>query len=207
MAEDPWSRTFGSQGVYGVQHGGGCTGRWRCVYHNPAALKPGIAFPLTLEQCFRVAGIRAAATLVVLDVARAFQVTRIKVECFRDERFVKARRVNPKNFFAELKRRNVYKVAVAYAIVGWLVMQIAATVVPALHLSDAITSTVVLLVILGFPIALIFAWAFELTPEGWKRTEDVDLSKSITHKTGRKLDFIIIAVLLLVISILLFQCL
>jgi len=113
--------------------------------------------------------------------------------------------VNPKNFFAELKRRNVYKVAVAYVIVGWLVMQIAATVVPALHLSDAVTSAVVLLVILGFPIALIFAWAFELTPEGLKRTEDIDLSKSITRKTGRKLDFLIIAVLLLVIGILLFQ--
>src|SRR5216117_3042839 len=84
------------------------------------------------------------------------------------------RTVNPKNFFAELKRRNVYKVAVAYAIVGWLVMQIAATVVPALHLSDAITSAVVLLVILGFPIALIIAWAFELTPEGIKRTEFAD---------------------------------
>jgi TolB-like protein/Tfp pilus assembly protein PilF len=81
--------------------------------------------------------------------------------------------VNPKNLFAELKRRNVYKVAVVYAIVGWLVMQIAATVVPALHLSDAITSAVVLLVILGFPIALILAWAFELTPEGLKRTEDL----------------------------------
>ena len=82
--------------------------------------------------------------------------------------------MNPRNFFAELKRRNVYKVAVTYAIVGWLVMQIAATVVPALHLSDAITSAVVLLVILGFPIALIFAWAFELTPEGLKRTEFAD---------------------------------
>ncbi len=79
--------------------------------------------------------------------------------------------MNPHNFFAELRRRNVYKVAVTYAIVGWLVMQIAATVVPALHLSDAITSAVVLLVILGFPIALIIAWAFELTPEGLKRTE------------------------------------
>jgi TolB-like protein len=82
--------------------------------------------------------------------------------------------VNANNFFAELKRRNVYKVAVAYAIVGWLVMQIAATVVPALHLPDAITSAVVVLVILGFPIALIFAWAFELTPEGLKRTEFAD---------------------------------
>src|SRR6266436_4650199 len=113
--------------------------------------------------------------------------------------------MNPKKFLTELKRRNVYKVAVVYAIVGWLVMQIAATVVPALHLSDAITSAVVLLVILGFPIALILAWAFELTPEGLKRTEDVDLSKSITHKTGRKLDFFIIGVLLAVVAILIFQ--
>jgi len=82
--------------------------------------------------------------------------------------------VNLRKFFAELKRRNVYKVAVAYAIVGWLMMQIAATVVPALHLSDAITSAVVLLVILGFPIGLILAWAFELTPEGIKRAEVAD---------------------------------
>jgi TolB-like protein/Tfp pilus assembly protein PilF len=82
--------------------------------------------------------------------------------------------MNPKNFFIELKRRNVYKVAVVYAIVGWLVMQVAATVGPALHLSDAITSAVVLLVILGFPIALILAWAFELTPEGIKRTDEIE---------------------------------
>jgi len=63
-----------------------------------------------------------------LDVAHAFQVTRIKIECCRDEPFVKARRVNPKNFFAELKRRNVYKVAIAYAVVGWLLVQIATQV-------------------------------------------------------------------------------
>jgi hypothetical protein len=60
-----------------------------------------------------------------LDLARAFQVTRIKVECCRNERFVKARRVNPKNFFIELKRRHVYRVAVAYAILGWLLIQVA----------------------------------------------------------------------------------
>jgi hypothetical protein len=59
-----------------------------------------------------------------LGVARAFQVTRINVECCRDERFVKARRVNLKNFFAELKRRPVYKVAIAYAVVAWLLIQI-----------------------------------------------------------------------------------
>jgi adenylate cyclase len=99
--------------------------------------------------------------------------------------------MNPKNFFAELKRRNVYKVAVAYAIVGWLVMQIAATVVPALHLSDAITSAVVLLVILGFPIALIIAWAFELTPEGLKRTEAADAAP-IWRSTHRAWIYVVI---------------
>ena len=96
--------------------------------------------------------------------------------------------MNPKNFFAELKRRNVYKVAVAYAIVGWLMMQVAATVVPALHLSDAITSAVVLLDILGFPIALVLAWAFELTPEGLKRTESADElpKKSTRSRKGKR---------------------
>lgn len=73
--------------------------------------------------------------------------------------------MNPRNFFAELKRRNVYKVAVAYAVVGWLAMQVAATVAPALHLPDGITTAVVVLTLLGFPIALVIAWAFELTPE------------------------------------------
>jgi TolB-like protein/lipoprotein NlpI len=84
--------------------------------------------------------------------------------------------MNPRGFFGELKRRNVYKVAVAYAVVGWLVMQVASTVVPALHLPDTITTAVVVLTLLGFPIALVLAWAFELTPEGIKRTEDVDRS-------------------------------
>jgi len=109
--------------------------------------------------------------------------------------------VNPKNFFAELKRRNVYKVAVAYGIVGWLVMQIAATVVPALHLSDAITSAVVLLVILGFPIALIFAWAFELTPEGIKRTEFAD---ELPKKSARNRAWIYVVVIAGTISVGLF---
>src|SRR6266550_3085924 len=141
----------------------------------------------------------------ILDVARAFQVTRIKVECFRNERFVKARTVNPKNFFAELKRRNVYKVAIAYAVVAWLLMQIATQVFPFLEIPNWAIRLVIMLIVIGFPIALVIAWAFELTPEGLKRTEDVDLNKSIRRKTGRKLDFFIIAVLLLVISILIFQ--
>jgi TolB-like protein len=106
--------------------------------------------------------------------------------------------VNLRNFFTELQRRNVYKVAVAYAIVGWLVMQIAATVVPALHLSDAITSAVVLLVILGFPIALIFAWAFELTPQGLKRTEFAD---ELPKKSARSRAWIYVVVVAGAISV------
>jgi TolB-like protein/Tfp pilus assembly protein PilF len=78
------------------------------------------------------------------------------------------------NFFAEMKRRNVYKVAVAYAVVGWLVIQVSSTVLPTFHAPEWVVQTLVVLVALGFPIALVIAWAFELTPEGLKRTEDVD---------------------------------
>src|SRR6266487_3075599 len=78
------------------------------------------------------------------------------------------------NFFAELKRRNVYKVAVAYAVVGWLLIQVATQVFPFFEIPNWAVRLVVLATIAGFPIALIIAWAFELTPEGIKRTEDVD---------------------------------
>ncbi len=113
--------------------------------------------------------------------------------------------MNAKNFFAELKRRNVYKVAIAYAVVAWLLMQVASQIFPFFEIPNWAVRLVVLVLIIGFPIALILAWAFELTPEGIKRTEDVDLRPTLTRKTGRKLDFFIIAVLLLVIAILLFQ--
>jgi TolB-like protein/Flp pilus assembly protein TadD len=83
--------------------------------------------------------------------------------------------MNPKNFFGELKRRNVYKVAVAYAIVGWLLVQIATQVFPFLEIPNWVVRLVIVFVAIGFPIALVIAWAFELTPEGIKRTEDVDL--------------------------------
>src|SRR5438045_2921231 len=81
--------------------------------------------------------------------------------------------MNQRNFFAELKRRNVYKVAVAYAIVGWLLIQIATQVFPFLEISNWVVRLVIALVAIGFPVALIIAWAFELTPQGIKRTEDV----------------------------------
>ena len=80
------------------------------------------------------------------------------------------------NFFAELKRRNVYKVAVAYAVVGWLLVQVATQVFPFFEIPNWTVRLVVLAIVIGFPIALIVAWAFELTPEGLKRMEDVDLT-------------------------------
>src|SRR5437899_5279018 len=113
--------------------------------------------------------------------------------------------MNPRNFFAELQRRNVYKVAIAYAVVAWLLLQAASILFPTFEAPPWTMKVFVAVIALGFPIALVLAWAFELTPEGIKRAEDVDLSKSITRKTGRKLDFSIIAVLLLAIAILLFQ--
>src|SRR5204863_7138317 len=103
-----------------------------------------------------------------------FQIMRIQVDCCRDERLVNARRVNPKNFFAELKRRNVYKVAIAYGVVAWLLMQIASQIFPFFEIPDWAVRLVVLLLIIGFPVALIIAWAFEVTPEGVKRTEAAD---------------------------------
>ena len=86
-----------------------------------------------------------------------------------------------RNFFAELRRRNVYKVAVAYAIVGWLLVQIATQVFPFLEIPNWVVRLVIALVALGFPIALMIAWAFELTPEGIRRTEDVDLTERRTR--------------------------
>src|SRR5258707_11954363 len=87
----------------------------------------------------------------------------------------------PINFFAELKRRNVYKVAVAYAVVAWLLIQVATQVFPFFEIPNWTVRLVVLAVIAGFPIALFIAWAFELTPEGVKRTEEVD----VTEKRSR----------------------
>ena len=102
--------------------------------------------------------------------------------------------MNPRNFFAELKRRNVYKVAVAYGVVAWLLIQVTDTVFPRLNLPDWAVTLVIVLVLLGFPVAVVLAWAFELTPEGVVRAEDVAPGKSITRKTGRKLTVVIVLV-------------
>ena len=103
------------------------------------------------------------------------------------------------SFFAELKRRNVFKVGVAYAIVAWLLVQITSIVAPALHLPEWTLSLIIYLTIIGFPLALFLAWAFELTPEGIKPTSDVDKAQSITRATGQKLNHIIITMLSLAV--------
>src|SRR6266480_2097844 len=90
--------------------------------------------------------------------------------------------MNPKEFFGEAKRRNVYKVAAAYAVVGWLLIQVATQVFPFLEIPNWAIRLVILLTALGFPVALIIAWAFELTPEGIKRTETADATRQ--HSRG-----------------------
>src|SRR4026209_1652010 len=82
--------------------------------------------------------------------------------------------MNLPSFFGELKRRNVYKVAIAYAVVAWLLMQVASQIFPFFEIPNWAVRLVVLLLIIGFPLALILAWAFELTPEGIKRTDEIE---------------------------------
>src|SRR5438067_3697294 len=89
--------------------------------------------------------------------------------------------MNPKIFFGELKRRNVYKVGVAYAIVAWLLMQVASQIFPFFEIPNWVVRLVILLLVIGFPIALIIAWAFEVTSEGIKRTETADAAGLRSH--------------------------
>jgi len=107
--------------------------------------------------------------------------------------------------WGELKRRNVVRVAIAYAVVSWLSIEVSATTFPMLKLPEWAATFVTVLLIIGFPVALIFAWAFEFTPEGLKKEKDVDRSESITHITGRKIDFVIIGVLAVAVGFLLFD--
>ena len=105
-------------------------------------------------------------------------------------------------FFAELKRRNVFRVAVAYLVAAWLLLQVADIVLDNINAPDWIIQVFMLALVVGLPVALIFAWAFEMTPEGLKREKDVDRSQSITHHTGRKLDRVIIGILALAVVVL-----
>jgi hypothetical protein len=109
------------------------------------------------------------------------------------------------NFFTELKRRNVYKVAVAYAVVAWLLVQVATQVFPFFEIPNWAVRLVVLALIAGFPVALVFSWAFEITPEGIVRETDVEPGKSITHHTGKKVVAITIVLAIVASGLLAFR--
>ena len=104
------------------------------------------------------------------------------------------------SFFEELKRRNVVRVGIAYIIAAWLLLQLTEVLIELLDLPDVAGRFIVLLLVIGFIPALIFAWAFEMTPDGLKREKDVDRSQSIMIKTGRKLDYTIIAALVIALG-------
>ena len=113
--------------------------------------------------------------------------------------------MNPKNFFAELKRRNVYKVAVAYVVVSWLLLQAASIFLPAFDAPSWVMKTLIILLLFGFPIALVLSWTFEITPEGIKREEDVAPKESITPTTGRRIVGLTIVVAVIAAGLFAFQ--
>ena len=106
------------------------------------------------------------------------------------------------SFFAELKRRNVFRVGVAYAIVAWLLIQVAATVLPTFDAPRWVLQTITFIIILGFPIAIFLAWVYELTPEGIKVTTPAGPAQFHTQTTGQRLNYFIIGVLVLAVAFL-----
>ena len=113
--------------------------------------------------------------------------------------------MNSRNFFAELKRRNVYKVAVAYAVVAWLTIQAASIFLPAFNAPQWTMQVVILILVVGFPIALAFSWAFEITSEGIKLESEIDPNKSIARRTGRKIVAVTIALAVVAAGLFVYQ--
>jgi TolB-like protein len=109
------------------------------------------------------------------------------------------------NFFAELKRRNVYKVAVAYAVVSWLLLQAASIFLPAFDAPPWVMKIFIIVIIFGFPVALIFSWAFEITPEGIKLESEIEPNKSIKRRTGRKIVAVTIALAVVAAGLFVYQ--
>ena len=109
------------------------------------------------------------------------------------------------NFFSELKRRNVYKVAVAYAVVSWLLIQAASIFLPAFNAPQWAMQIIILILVIGFPIALAFSWAFEITPEGIKLESEIEPNKSIARRTGRKIVAVTIALAVVAAGLFVYQ--
>ncbi len=113
--------------------------------------------------------------------------------------------MNPRNFLAELKRRNVYKVAVAYAVVAWLLIQAASIILPTFEAPAWTMKVLMTALLIGFPLAIVLSWAFEITPEGIKRESEVEPNESITAHTGRKPVGLTIALAVMAAGLMAFQ--
>jgi len=114
-------------------------------------------------------------------------------------------KMNPRTFLAELKRRHVYRVAIAYGVVAWLLIQVATQVFPFFEIPNWVVRLVVLVSVLGFPISLIIAWAFEMTPQGMKRAEEIAPNEYIPHWSTRKFAALIVTIAMLATGVLTFQ--
>ena len=122
-----------------------------------------------------------------------------------DGLYLAREKMNPRTFLAELKRRHVYRVAIAYAVVAWLLIQVATQVFPFFEIPNWVVRLVVLVSVLGFPISLIIAWAFEMTPQGMKREGDIAPNEYIPHWSTRKFAALIVTIAMLATGVLWFQ--
>src|SRR5256714_545578 len=113
--------------------------------------------------------------------------------------------MSERNFFAELKRRNVYKVAIAYAVVSWLLIQAASIFLPAFDAPPWVMKIFIIVIIFGFPVAVIFSWAFEITPEGIKLESEIEPTKSVARRTGRKIVAVTIALAIIAAGLFVYQ--
>jgi TolB-like protein len=123
----------------------------------------------------------------------------------KGKRHLDRRGMNPRSFFAELRRRHVYRVAIAYAVVAWLLIQVATQVFPFFEIPNWVVRLVVLLTVLGFPVALVIAWAFEMTPEGLKRNADIAPNEYIPRWSTRRFAALIVSIAILAAGVPLFQ--
>src|SRR4029077_8776754 len=123
----------------------------------------------------------------------------------KGKRYPARPRMNPRNFFAELKRRHVYRVAIAYGVVAWLLVQVATQVFPFFEIPNWAVRLVVLFTVLGFPVALVIAWAFEMTPEGLKRDANIAPAEHIPRWSTRRFAALIVSSAILAAGVPLFQ--
>src|SRR4051794_22607359 len=113
--------------------------------------------------------------------------------------------MNPGNFFAELKRRHVYKVAVAYAVIAWLLIQAASILLPTFEVPPSVMKSFVVIIAIGFVVAMVVAWTFEMTPSGMKRTEEIGPDEKLPQWSRRKFASFILALTICAAALLGYQ--